>query len=196
MNLQARNLLPVRRTAVRFSWRAFVGALAIFVAGLFLTYGTILGARLAGFGVAVTRGSVDPSIPSGSVVFGRWVRPADVRSGQQVIFEERDGTRTLPPQLHQVIDVESHNGNLVAHTRDDAARESRYLLASPVVEPVFTLRYLGYVLALLLTPLGWFFGFALPAGVLAFICLWHVWRPDEQREALGLPPTVYSPPQA
>lgn len=196
MNLPARHLPPFPRTAVRLSGRAFVVALALFVAGLFLIYGTIVGARLAGLGVAVTRGSVDEAIPSGSVVFGRWVRPADVRTGQQVIFEERDGARSLPPRLRHVVDVESVNGYVLARTRDDALRENRYVLSNPVVEPVFTLRYVGYVLALLLTPLGWLFGFALPAGVLAFICLWHVWRPDEELERVSVPAPVYAPPQA
>lgn len=188
--------LPSISSAGRVSGRGFVIALALFVAGLFLIYGTIVGARLAGLGVAVTRGSVDEEIPSGSVVFGRWVPPADVRTGQDVIFEEHDGRRALPPQLRRVIEVESVNGHVVARTRDAAARESRYVLANPVVEPVFTLRYVGYVLALLLTPLGWFFGFALPAGVLAFICLWHVWRPDEELERVSVPAPVYAPPQA
>ncbi len=68
------------------------------------------------------------------------------------------------------------------------------MLATPVVEPVFTLRFVGYVLALLLAPVGWFFGFALPAGLLAFICLWHVWRPEEELDARGLPAPLYAPP--
>jgi hypothetical protein len=181
---------------VRLSWRSCVAGLAIFVVGLFLVYGTIVGARVAGLGVAVTRGSVDASIPSGSVIFGRWVRPGGVRRGQQVIFEERDGARALPPQLRRVVDVESVNGHVIARTRDADERENRYVLSNPVVEPVFTLPYIGYVLAMLLTPIGWFLGFALPAGVLAFICLWHVWRPDEELESVGFPAPVYAPPQA
>lgn len=196
MNLPARHLPPLPRTALRVSGRAFVVALALFVAGLFLIYGSIVGARLAGLGVAVTRGSVDEAIPSGSVVFGRWVPPADVHTGQQVIFEEHDGRRAQPPQLRRVVGVESVNGHVVARTRDGALRENRYVLANPVVEPVLTLRYLGYVLALLLTPVGWFFGFALPAGVLAFICLWRVWRPEVELERVSVPAPVYAPPQA
>lgn len=178
MNRQVTYPPPLRRIAVRLSWHAFVAALAIFVATLFLTYASIVGARLVGFGVAITRGSVDEALPSGSVVFGRWVKPADVRTGQQVIFEERRGSRSAPPRLHRIVDIELDEGRLIARTRDGAQSEAQYVLANPVVEPVFTLRYMGYVLALLLTPLGWLFGFALPAGVLAFICLWHVWRPD------------------
>jgi hypothetical protein len=184
------------RTAVRVSWRAFVAALVLFVAGLFAIYGTIVGARLAGYGVAVTRGSADDAIPSGSVVVGRWVPPAEVREGQQVIFEERRGSRVDPPRVRRIVDVETRGPHLVATTSDPVHGEARYVLANPVVDPVLTLPLVGYLLALLLTPLGWFFGFAVPAGTLAFIALWHVWKPEEELELAGaLPDVVYAPPQ-
>jgi hypothetical protein len=185
------------RIAVRLSWRAFIAALVLFVAGLFAIYTTIVGARLAGYGVAVTRGSADEAIPSGSVVVGRWVPPADVRKGQEVIFEERRGSRVDPPRVRRIVGVETKGPHLVARTSDPEHGEAHYVLANPVVDPVLTLPLVGYVLALLLTPLGWFFGFALPAGTLAFIALWHVWKPEDAPEAAAsLPDVVYAPPQA
>lgn len=170
--------------------------LAIHVAVLVLVYGAIAGARLAGFGVAITRGSVDASIPSGSVVVGRWIQPAEVRRGQQLIFEERRGARVEPPRLHRILDVQPQGARLIARTHDPVRGETLYVLTNPVVEPVFTLRFVGALLAVLLTPIGWLIGLALPACLLAFVALWYVWQPEELSSPAGHPASLYAPPRA
>ena len=123
-----------------------------------------------------------------------WVRPADVRTGQQVIFEERRGTRALPPQLHRVVDVESVNGNVIARTGTTTLRENRSCSrprssspSSRSASSATSSRSCSRLSA------GSSASRSRPV-VLAFICLWHVWRPEEELDARGLPAPLYAPP--
>lgn len=180
---------PPRR---RWQARIAVGGLVVFVALLLATYATVVVARLAGYAVIVTRGSVDEAIPAGAVVVGRWTNPGEVQPGTRVIFEERDGARTGVAKLHRVVELAQENGHVLARTRQaDSDADRRYVLSEAVMTPAFSLRLVGYVVSLLLTPLGWLLGFALPTGALCFLGIRRIWAPAEDPVA-----TAAAPPRA
>lgn len=113
----------------------------------------------------VQSGSMEPSIKTGGVVV---VKPASTyQVGDVITFGPR--SKTKPPTTHRIIEV-TEEGNFVtkgdANTDEDMRTVSRYEVVGKVL---FSLPYVGYVVATAQKP----WGFAIIIGIPATIIVWE-----------------------
>jgi signal peptidase I len=142
--------------------------------------GAIVAGRALGYGALVVRaGSMGHAYPLGSLTFTRPADAADVEVGDVVLARmSRDsGDMAL---LHRIVSTDESQGRVVVRTRGDANRSrdpGRYVLPDRV--PVATTRipYLGYLVTLISTPLGWALFVVLPAAALTAGTLVRIWSP-------------------
>ncbi|SNT01589.1 signal peptidase I [Rhodococcoides kyotonense] len=150
-----------------------------------LTVGAILGTLCLLGGIAAiafgitplvfTSGSMEPSIPTGSVAMSRTVPATDVHVGDVVSVHSADGSRIT----HRVDEIGTVTGNsVVLNLKGDAnaAVDSEQYVVVDADRVLFSVPYLGYVVAWLSTPFAWITG-----GVLASVLLWVAFAPDVRR---------------
>lgn len=142
----------------------FITAL-VGVAGLFLA--TMLPTAWAGgLEVKIVKsGSMEPAIPTGSIVF---VRPAaEYRVGDIVTFGA--DTRSEIPTTHRIIEVQNNEGRVAFLTQGDANEDPdpRAIAMSEVIGKVWLhVPYAGYVLDFARQPLGFTLMIGIPAGLI------------------------------
>lgn len=123
----------------------------------------------------VLSGSMEPTIPTGSVVVTRPVAPESIRAGDVIIYSFLSGPGLT---THRVIQVESDNG-LKFITKGDANKD-------PDVNPVlpvqvggivaFDIPYAGYLISFIRTPLGLLVCLIIPAALLLMGELINLWK--------------------
>jgi len=132
---------------------------------------------LAGYRpLVVSGGSMAPTIPLGSLAFTRTERPASVERGD-VIVVNVDPDRTAR-FLHRVERVRIEDDEVLARTRGDANRRADpgwVLLDRDVPKLAWSVPVLGYLLAALVTPLGWVALVLAPAALVCASMLRHIW---------------------
>jgi signal peptidase len=114
----------------------------------------------------VLSGSMEPAIPTGSVVVSRPVAAEDVREGDIILFASVAGNSLT---THRVFKVESSGGGPHFVTKGDANKGADI---NPVVPDqllgiiVFSVPYLGYLIAFIRTPFGLVLCILVPVAVL------------------------------
>lgn len=121
--------------------------------------------------LTVLSGSMEPTLPVGSVVISKAVDPATIETGDIVTFAQTGDLtgRTSPFVTHRVTEVVSGDSGLSFLTKGDANNSADMdpVLAERVVGKVtLTLPYLGYVTRFVRSPLGLILMIVLPAAIL------------------------------
>lgn len=133
------------------------GLLVVGLVGVFawFTVPKLLGLH----GEVVLSGSMEPALPTGSVVFVEHTRPEDIKPGDIMMF----GHPLKPPSEHVIVThrvteiTRDANGNLAFKTKGDANENEdpwtvtlNYVLGTAKHD----VPYIGYVTSRLRTPLG------------------------------------------
>ena len=165
--------------------RVLYAALLIALVALAALLALAVAPRLFGYGTLVVHGgSMGEAIPTGSLVFARWLPAENVRIGDVILFQEQTETGRARPKLHRVVSLEKSDGQVIVQTKGDANDSPDplpYVLSDRVLMPVYHLRYLGYLVGYVATPLGWAVLIALPGAVLCLATLRGIWAPDKPR---------------
>ncbi|MCD6240803.1 signal peptidase I [Candidatus Bathyarchaeota archaeon] len=116
---------------------------------------------VGGFFSVVMSGSMEPTIPVGSIVVVGTVNPEDVKVGDVIAF--RTGESRI---IHRVIDRVVEDGSIYFKTKGDANEEPDPWLVRPqdicgVV--ILTVPYYGYLIYFAQTPLGFTLMVIVPA---------------------------------
>ncbi len=134
------------------------------VLAIFISFFFILGSRFLGIDFfTIYTGSMQPSLPIGSVVM---VRPVDITHldvGDVIAFKAGTRSETV---VHRVIEVITGNPSVCVRTAGDAntSPDSNPVLAENIVGKVFShIPFLGYLSDFVRTKLGYFLLVVLPA---------------------------------
>jgi signal peptidase I len=128
--------------------------------------------------LVVYSGSMEPTIPVGSVVILTPVQAADVKQGDVITFQRPDNKSELV--THRVIAVESGPNGQQWITKGDAnttADPWRVPAAGNGWRYYFNIPYIGYVLNWLQSPLGRILFLVVPAAALGLLTLYELWAP-------------------
>lgn len=129
----------------------------------------------------VLSGSMEPSIPVGSMIFDREVDAADLTRGDVVTFHPPGQPDKLVS--HRILRVEETKTGSFLVTRGDAngvADDWRIPAQGTGLRYEFHVPYLGYVVGGLLTPVGRLVALTLAALWLGGLALWTIWRPRRE----------------
>jgi signal peptidase I len=158
----ARRLLVACRFAVL---AVTLAAVVVLVAGHVLGWTALI----------VRSGSMEPSVPVGSLVLARPVQPGDVRLGDVVaVPREIDGARVLV--LHRVVDLRERGGRLQAQLRGDAnpvPDPEPDVLDRPVARGVAVVPVAGYAVAAMRVTLTPSRLLLVALGVLGLALIWR-----------------------
>ncbi|MDQ4123971.1 MAG: signal peptidase I [Actinomycetota bacterium] len=129
----------------------------------------------------VLSGSMEPTIPTGSMIFDREVDASQLTRGDVVTFHPPGQPDKLVS--HRVVRVEETKQGSVLVTRGDAngvADDWRIPAEGRGLRYEFHVPYLGYVVGGLLTPMGRLVALTLAALWLGGLALWTIWRPRKE----------------
>lgn len=135
----------------------------------------------------VLSGSMEPTIPVGSVVF---IKPAPRYQVGDVITFGRD-TRTQIPVTHRVVEITSESrASQTFVTKGDANEDSDpgTTVSRDVIGKVFlTIPYIGFAMEFAKTPLGFVLLVVVPGAIIALSELYKIarelWRIGKERGA-------------
>lgn len=157
-----RNLLHFVAKAVGWLLYLVVALLLVGVAAWFTA------PRLLGWEPEVVlSGSMEPTLPRGSVAFVEPRPPEAVDVGDILTYRHPERPRRLV--THRVVEVVREDGDLAFRTKGDAndAADRWLVPASNVVGTVrYSLPYIGYVTQRVRTPLGFALAVGLPAALI------------------------------
>ena len=114
----------------------------------------------------VISGSMEPAIPTGSVVVARPIHAEEVREGDVIMFASLTG-HTLT--THRVVRVEQKSDGPHFTTKGDANKSPDLLAVVPsqiLGIIVLSVPYLGYLISFIRTPIGIALFLVIPAAVL------------------------------
>ena len=123
----------------------------------------------------VLSGSMEPSIPTGSVVVTRPVAPESIHVGDVIIYSFLAGPGLT---THRVVKIDSGTG-LSFITKGDANKDPDPNPVSPVQVAgivAFDIPYAGYLIAFIRTPLGLLACLVIPVAILLVGELIHLWK--------------------
>jgi signal peptidase len=136
----------------------------------------------ADYAFTVQSGSMEPAIQTGSVVFVKTIPPEDVSEGDVITYEDDGGALIT----HRVIEKHTAGSSLRFETKGDANE-------SPDPEPVyrseyvgtvlFSIPFIGYVVAFGNTQLGYVTLVLVPVLLLIFSELWALYRSGMQKDS-------------
>jgi signal peptidase len=166
----------VRTFARRLLAASRVAVLATVLAGVIV----LAAGHLLGWSALIVRsGSMEPSVPVGSLVLARPVQPADVQLRDVVAVPRQIGGRQVLV-LHRVVALTEHDGRRLARLRGDAnpvPDPEPVVLAGPVARSVVVVPAAGYVVAAVRMALSPSRALVVLAGVLGLILIWRRPRP-------------------
>jgi signal peptidase I len=134
---------------------------------------TLLGYRV----MAVNGGSMEPSIPLGSIAVTKLEAAQDVAMGDVILVNgEGDGKARF---LHRVEQLREEDGQRLARTHGDANDEvdpEWVVLEGRIPTLSWSMPLVGFLMTALLTPIGWVSLVLLPAGLTCGAMLRSIWR--------------------
>jgi signal peptidase len=162
------------RRARRWVLRAFSLVALLVVAAPVAA--TIVPRLNGGAAVRVHSDSMGDTHPVGSIVLTQPVQRSSIEPGDVVVIQKQHEA----PVLHRVAELGRVNGRLAAKTKGDANPKpdpKLFLLPKQVLVARHTLPYLGYLLAVVTTPLGWALLMVAPAAAITASWLVQIWSP-------------------
>lgn len=134
-------------------------SLLLFTVFILITSRTdVLGTR----SMVVLSGSMEPSIPVGSIIFV--AKDIFYQTGEVVSFKNSQGITVT----HRIIDKLAENGAVVFKTKGDAnnTQDNELVTSGKIIgKKVFVLPYLGRITAFLKTPVGFIALVVIPAVI-------------------------------
>jgi signal peptidase len=127
----------------------------------------------------VLSGSMEPAIPTGGVVVSRPIAAEDVRAGDVIMFASIAGHSLT---THRVVKVEPKTDGLYFITKGDANKgaDINEMNSSQIVGTiVFSIPYLGYLIAFIRTPFGLVLFLIVPVAVLVISELLNVLKSED-----------------
>lgn len=158
---------------------ALLWLVIILVLTPFLIYGIpqLVGATDS---LVVRSGSMEPAIPTGSVITIYPVEPSELEEGDIITFEHSytrdDGTEYT---THRIVDVTRQDGEYHFTTKGDANDSpDPGTVTGDSIAGVhgFTIPYLGYIIAELDSPIAFVALVAIPAALIIISELWKITR--------------------
>lgn len=136
----------------------------------------------ADYSYIVQSGSMEPAIPTGSIVFVKDVPAESIEEGDVITYAD---SRGVAPTTHRVIQKFQAGDSVRFQTKGDANE-------NPDPEPVyrdeivgvviFSVPYIGYVSAFASTRAGWIVFIAIPCSLLIASELWSLYQALEPVE--------------
>lgn len=127
--------------------------------------------------MVVLSGSMEPKIPTGSVVY---IQPSNKYSIDDVVTFTTDEGMTV---THRIVDSNTTENGLQFVTKGDAnsSVDSQFVTQSQIMgKSIFSLPYLGYVVNFLKTPKGFLFAIIIPTIVFIGLELWAIKKEIEK----------------
>lgn len=163
------------RRLLQLLHRGFAVVLVVMV----VTFGATAVPRLFGYHApAVQGGSMNGTIPNGSLVIARWQAADDVKPGDVILIQGETDDGPILPKFHRVVSLEEEGGQILATTKGDANRTPDPdidILPDRVLTPAYSLPYLGHLVTFAMTRLGWALLVALPSIALCASTLRGIW---------------------
>lgn len=131
----------------------------------------------------VQSGSMEPSIPTGSVVFVTETDAESISTGDVVTYQKRGNE---VPITHRVVDIKRNDESMRLITKGDANenRDTEPVYRSEIVGTVaFSIPYIGYIIRFGQTTLGWFVLVFVPLVLWIFSELYAVYRAGFEAES-------------
>ncbi len=125
---------------------------------------------------AVSSGSMEPQLLTGSLVITRPVEPDTVVVGDMITFRSNMADENMI--THRVIGI-GHNSPLYFQTKGDANGhpDPFTVPAQNLIGKIcFHIPYVGYVTEFLKTPFGFVLGLVVPALLIIVICIRSIWQ--------------------
>ncbi len=89
-------------------------------------------------------------------------------------------------KVHRVVAIEARDGALLAQTKGDATDApdpDPYVLTDHTPRVIAVVPFVGFIVAFVMSPVGWFALIAVPAAWLLALFIWGVWaRESSERE--------------
>jgi signal peptidase I len=124
----------------------------------------------------VTTGSMEPAIPTNSLIVTHTTDPAELEPGDIITFYSRDPMLNGAVNTHRIVSVTQEDGQYVFSTRGDANNvDDRYDTQKDdlIGQVVFSSYFLGILVRLLANPLIFIPVILLPLAVLLLRNFWH-----------------------
>ena len=166
------------RLAALLRGAATVGGTVVVIVLLVAT----IGPRLLPYRTfTVLSGSMEPTIPVGSMIFDREVQASDLARGDVVTFHPPGQPEKLVS--HRIVRVEETKRGSFLVTRGDSngvVDDWRIPAEGRGLRYEFHVPYIGYLVGGLLTPVGRLVALTLAALWLGGLALWTIWRPRQK----------------
>ena len=123
----------------------------------------------------VLSGSMEPAIPTGSILVARPVPSDEIQIGDIITFSGSGRDRFI---THRVIEIEQTNG-IVFTTKGDAnnAKDPFSVPAEKVVGKVLVhIPFIGFIFSFVKTPIGLFLTLVLPGLLIIVLELQEIWN--------------------
>jgi signal peptidase len=174
-----------RTTALRIAKAIRRAASLLAVVTLLSALGLLAIPGLIGFrSLLVRTGSMTGTASVGSVVIAREVPVADIAVGDVILIQRSRDGRALPPVLHRVVERNVDEFlRIVVRTKGDANEAvdpQPYVLQGTTFTPTVIVPHVGYALAFVRTPVGWFGAVILPLLVGTALWIRALWRDDDE----------------
>lgn len=131
----------------------------------------LVGVRLVGLDIyVVLSGSMEPEYKTGSVIYVKEINPEDLEVRDVITYRLDEDTIAT----HRIIEVTEKDGQTAFRTKGDAneLEDAAVVMASQVVgTPVFTIPYLGYLVAYIHSTSGRYATIAAGATLLLLLFL-------------------------
>lgn len=130
----------------------------------------------ADYSFVVMSGSMEPAIPTGSIVFVKDAPAESIEEGDVITFSKGTGTVTT---THRVIEKYQSGGGIRFETKGDnnEVPDTEPVYRSDLVGVVmFSVPFIGYLSAFASTRLGWLVFIAIPCFLLIMSELWELYQ--------------------
>lgn len=124
----------------------------------------------------VLSGSMEPNIGTGSVVYVTDAGPEDIEEGDVITFVT---SSTGPPTTHRVVSKTGSGEDANFVTKGDANEDPDAEVREPdeiIGEVIFSIPYIGYVIAFAGTPKGTILFITVPAALFIMNEAWYLWK--------------------
>lgn len=134
----------------------------------------LVGVRLFGLRVyAVMSGSMEPSYPTGALIYVREIDPLTLRENDVITYRVNESLTVT----HRIVDIvfDSENSDSVCfRTKGDANNVADGILVKPdniIGIPVFTIPYLGYLAQFIQNPPGRYIALAVSVIIILYVII-------------------------
>lgn len=139
----------------------------------------------ADYSFTVQSGSMEPAIPTGSIVFVKDVPAESIEEGDVITFSKTSGSVST---THRVIEKFDEGEGIRFRTKGDAndAPDAEPVYRGDLIGVVtFSVPYLGYLIAFANTRAGWLAFVIVPMTLLIVSEMWELYRAMEPAEEDG-----------